>query len=295
MSTFKVNIFGTANNNAIYQETTTGYFLFNLHVLQVDFGPLVLSSFDMFLEFYAFPFNPINRTLKVSGPSNQTNPLPSQQLLNVGTSVLASATGNTLEGRVINKKPQVIHITATTPTSTINLYNCGTPTFPTAVGLGVVNPCTPLNPTSPCPNPIDFRIFSMSHYVKTIPTPIGGQRQNVDTFTPPPKDEPPQPTTTTTTTIATPPVAGAQCFDPDWTDMRSNLQQNGYYLLTNDFRPYKLPIKITIVANGCKYTKNDFVNIYPNYLLNKGVYGSADCVYNPLYKPLGFDDFITVS
>lgn len=295
MSTFKVNIFGTAHNNSIYQDSNTGYFLFNLHVLQVDYGSLVLSSFDMFLEFYAFPFNPIDRTLLVPGNPNQTNPLPNPQL-KVGTSISASASGNLLGGRFKEKKPQVIHITATTPTAPINLYNCGSPIFPTSAGLGSNSPCTPFNPTNPCPNPIDFRIFSMSHYVKTFPVPIESGRQNVNFPPPPPKDEPPQPTTTTTTTVAqaTPPVGAAHCFDPDWTDMQSNIQQNGYYILTNDSKAYKLPIKITIIANGCVYKKNDIVLIYPNYLVNSSVFGSAECVYNPTYKPLGFNDFIEV-
>jgi len=286
MPTFKVNIFGTAHKNHIQQTQNEGYFLFNLNVLQVDFGSLVLSSFDMFLEFYAYPFNPL-------GGNNLTVPNQAGQQLKVGTSIWGSvnSTGDYLGERKTTKRPQIIHITATTPTSGITLYDCGNSISLTQIGNGT-NPCVQLNPTTPCPNPEDFRIFSMSHYVKTIPLPqLRGAGPIVETTTIPP-------TTTTTTTRSTrnvPPIGGLQCFDPNWTDMQSNVQQNGYYIVSNDIKAYKLPIVITIVANGCVYRKKDFVKIYPNYLQNPGIYGSADCNFNPSYRELGYLDFITVT
>jgi hypothetical protein len=257
----------------------------NWRVVKIDSIPLA-QNIDMFLEFYAYPFNPLGGIdLKVP---NQVG-----QQLKIGTSIFGSvnSSGNYLGERKSTRRPQIIHLTATTPTSAVTLYDCGTLSSIYAIGLGT-NPCTQLNPTTPCPNPEDFRIFSISHYVRTIPLPQQrGPGVVVETTTIPP-------TTTTTTTRSprnVPPIGGIQCFDPDWTDMISSTEQNGYFLVSNDLKGYKLPITITIIANGCVYRKKDFVNIYPNYLQNPGVYGSADCNYNPTYRELGFSDFITVS
>ena len=106
MPTFNVNIFGTAHKNHIQQLQDSGYFLFNLNVLQVDFGNLVLSSFDMFLEFYAYPFNPLGGIdLKVPNQGGQQ--------LKIGTSIFGSvnSSGNYLGERKRTRRPQIIHLT----------------------------------------------------------------------------------------------------------------------------------------------------------------------------------------
>lgn len=243
--TFKLNIFGATNRNQIDNSLTQSYtyFLFNLHILQVEYSDIVLTDFDMFIEYFAYPFLPTFAGTVFSS---------------VGTQIVPNNTLGNRRGEV--PRPQIIHLTATTPTSPIDLYNCGFAPL-TQLPPNGLNPCTQPIVSSPCPNPEDFRLFSMSHYVRVV-----FQTNN-------------------------------KCFDPGWTNMKSNfpLFTGSNVYIVDGIGPYKLPIKIIILANGCRYEKVAEVNIYDNWFNDVDLFGSANCQYNPLGRPLGYDDKIIIS
>lgn len=144
MAYFNVNIFGTTH----YPGSTTppnGSIRFNLHVLQVE-SDLTPTNFDMFIEFYAFPFNSL-------GVGTVVNALNNQQLLS---------------DRYLVNQPQVIHIDQLVPNigSPIYLANCS-PTTIVEPGFPIP-PCSPPQLTLPsCPSPSDYRLFSHPFQVKT--------------------------------------------------------------------------------------------------------------------------------
>ena len=252
-------MFGTGHQKTIYSHNNTlnkNYLLFNIHILQVEYFDIVLSSFDMFISVYANPINPLGLPLKVSVNNlSQTN---------VGTTVTSN-----VDDRFLNKKPQVIHITGTTPNAAISLYDCGT----ASSFSSTLYPNSPCLTTSPCPNPEDFRLFSMSHYVKVLKyteSSVGGGGKGF-----------------------VPNVGPSFYFDPNWTDMYSTTNQSGKYILDNGL--YFLPIEIKIVANNCMYIKKDNIVIYPNYIAPSyrglasisSMYGSGDALYNSSCYELG--------
>jgi hypothetical protein len=153
MADFKVNIFGTTHyNNGI--TPPNGYRLFNLHILQVE-SDISVTNFDMFLEFYAFPFNTIgNGTIVVAGGGTQPH----------------------LTNRKLVNQPQIIHIDQMTPTigTPLQVVNC--------TGLATITePGYPTPPCSPgqdpsiatilCPSPSDYRLYSNTFQFKTILNP----------------------------------------------------------------------------------------------------------------------------
>ena len=248
MPTFELNIFGTTHRN---QRNTLGepknYYLFLLHILEISYTDIVLSNFDIFIKFYAFPF--LEKTI--------TNGLSAQ-----GTTIRAYSSLpvpiNQLAGRFEARKPHVLHLTGTTPTVPIDLYNCGfIPPISTQLPPNGLNPCTQPIVSSPCPNPEDFRLYSSPFFVSTNAT------------------------------------NGKELFDRNWSNIKSDFLLNGSYEVLG--QEFKLPIEVIIVANDCLYTTTDEITIYNNYLGSYDVYGGADCQFNPLGKPLGYDDKIIIS
>jgi hypothetical protein len=258
MPTFKLNMFGTTHRNEIDSNAKTRFgtfLLFNLHILQVEYQDIVLSSFDMFIEYFAYPFNPIS-TFSLTVPSN----VPTYANQRIGTTISAyvpSTTQSIGRRKSFKPRPQIIHLTATTPTSPIDLYTCGFGGSPNPLPATPLTTCLQPTVSSPCPNPEDFRLFSMSHYVAL---------KFVDNF---------------------------RCFDPDWTDMTSTQQINGLYIVNNGI--YRLPIKVVIIANNCRFEHTGEINIYSDWYNNTAVFGTADCMFNPFIRPLGFNDKIIIS
>jgi hypothetical protein len=260
MATFSLNMFGTTHRNTTAPNPINGsenFLLFNLHILQVEYTDIVLSSFDMFIEFFAYPYNQTNYNLTI---------IPSAPLpwggASIGTQVLPFPTPGSRRGEI--RRPQIIHLTATTPTSSIDLYNCGfTPSSSTQLPTNGINPCTQPIVNSPCPSPTDFRLFSMTHYVKLV------YQGNV------------------------------ACFDPSWTDMKSTQPTfpNSIYYVVNK-QVYKLPIKVVIIANGCKFEKSAEINVYPDWFTvtqTGDPFGGADCANNPLALELGYNDKVIIT
>jgi hypothetical protein len=88
-TTFDVNIFGTNHSNPPpYDEN------FIIHVLQVECNQTI-TNFDMFIEFYAFPFF-----------------IP----------WFTSANSPTIDNMFLNGRPHVIHLDSMTPNSPVALY-----------------------------------------------------------------------------------------------------------------------------------------------------------------------------
>ena len=134
MPYFDVNVFGTT-----HAQHDLDLITFNLHVMKVD-SDISPTNFDMFISFYAFPFNfDVGTRLIGFYP----------------TSSLANSTPE-LTNRFDVSKPQVIHITAATPDNPIALYDCNPGTYL----IGSCNPSIPIPLISPCPNPEDIRLFS---------------------------------------------------------------------------------------------------------------------------------------
>lgn len=239
MANFYVNIFGTVHRGGSITPPN-GSILFNLHVLQVE-SDITPVNFDMFIEFYAFPFNS----------------------LGFGTIINAGGFSQPLlTNRKLVNQPQVIHLDTMTPNvgSPIPLYNCTglstivEPNFPTP-------PCNPSqNQSLPsCPTPSDFRLFSHPFQVKTILE------------------------------------AGNNRFDTNWSDIKS--ENGSTSILTQNL--YKLPVKIIILADGCRYEKNEAeVRIFKDYFVDGagvGLWGQSYCWLNPTQLPLGNDDKILVN
>lgn len=152
MPYFDINIFGTA-----HQQEDPLLFTFNLHVLQIETDLSTPTNFDLFLEFFAFPFNLSNYNLSTPGfsqrgtsiiayyndPSNQTNPKPP------------------LTNRRNFNKPHIVHIDSLTATTSVDLYQCDLsvwnvdPSVCNSNQLAIANSLP-----SPCPNPQDMRLYS---------------------------------------------------------------------------------------------------------------------------------------
>jgi len=151
MANFNVNIFGTTHNGSV-TTPPNGYVLFNLHILQVE-ADISVGSFDMFLEFFAFPFNTIGDNSK-------------------GTSISAGGLNQPmLTNRRLVNQPQIVHINQMQPSyGTLEVVNCtGFPTitepgFPTPPCVGGQDP---LIETRPCPSPVDYRLYSNTFQFKT--------------------------------------------------------------------------------------------------------------------------------
>lgn len=254
-------MFGTTHRNETdnnLKKRVGTFLLFNIHIIQVEYFDISLSSFDMFIEYFAYPFNPIdNYTLVL--PNNI--PTYGGQLMGTTISSYVPGTNQALGSRRgigVRPKPQIIHLTGTTPAATIDLYDCGFGNNPNPLPATPLTFCQQPTVSSPCPNRDDFRLFSMSHYVKL---------RFIDNF---------------------------KCFDPDWTDMKSTQQTiDNLYVVNNGI--YRLPIKVVIIANGCRYEKTAEVNVYSDWYNNTGVFGTGDCQFNPLNYPLGFNDKITIT
>jgi hypothetical protein len=73
-------------------------------------------------------------------------------------------------------------------------------------------------------------------------------------------------------------------YDTDYTDM--------YNFTTN---ADKLPVNITIIADGCRYSSaiGTTINIYQNYFGSAGLFGGS--LANPNNYPIGFNEKITIS
>lgn len=137
MAYFDINIFGTG-----HLQHDLDLFTFNLHILQVE-SDVTPTNFDMFIRFYAFPFNFKTGTILSAFYRDLTLPNPAPSL----------------SSRFSVNKPQVIHLTGMTPNNPIDLYDCN----PNQYLIGSCSPAqlslnTPL--ASPCPNPEDIRLFS---------------------------------------------------------------------------------------------------------------------------------------
>lgn len=135
-TTFDVNIFGTQNRNLDGSNANGFLREFTLHVLQVECNQII-SNFDMFIEFYAYPWG-----------DGSTGP--------VSPSYLLTPNNGTMVNKFLNNKPQVIHIDSMTPISPVNLY-----------------PSCSISPAAPCPNPVDMRLFSMFFEAPIEPTLTG--------------------------------------------------------------------------------------------------------------------------
>jgi len=123
-TTFDVNIFGTSHNDLDDNNTNLYTREFVIHVLQVECNQTI-TNFDMFIEFFAYPFR--------KGTSLGPYPIPSDgQWLNAFT----------VDKMKLNNRPQVIHLDTMTPNSPIALYSS----------------CT--IPAPPCPSPADMRLGS---------------------------------------------------------------------------------------------------------------------------------------
>ena len=95
ITTFNVNIFGTSH--AELEGGADLSFEFILHVLQVECNvPIV--NFDMFLEFYAFPWE-VGDGAKIFTPNFPT-----------------------ITNRVLNNRPSIVHINQMTPIAPVVLY-----------------------------------------------------------------------------------------------------------------------------------------------------------------------------
>lgn len=59
----------------------------------------------------------------------------------------------------------------------------------------------------------------------------------------------------------------------------------------------KLPVKINIIADQCRYTspENTEINIYRDYNSGGGLFGTSSLFTNPNQYPIGFNEKITIS
>ena len=130
MVTFSVNIFGTSNDDVDSGGATNGTIReFILHVMQIE-SNTIISDFNMFIEFYAVPWDLVPSAARVR-TINGVTPPPNYE-------------------RVLNGRKQVIHLNSMSPTSAPALIS-DCLTFPSGGGS--------------CPNPEDIRLYSMVHGV----------------------------------------------------------------------------------------------------------------------------------
>jgi hypothetical protein len=142
-TTFDVNIFGTSHVN-LDGSNSNGYSReFVIHVLQVECNQII-TNFDMFIEFYAYPF-------RKGTFNNPTTPSPIGLWLNAFN----------IDEMKLNGRPQVIHLDTMTPNSVIDLYPS----------------CT--IPTPPCPSPSDMRLTSQTFQVPISTSSPTGYKQTV--------------------------------------------------------------------------------------------------------------------
>jgi hypothetical protein len=137
-TTFDVNIFGTAHAN-LDGSNSNGYSReFVIHVLQVECNQTIVN-FDMFIEFYAYPFR--------KGATNPPiTPSPNGLWINAFP----------IDNMKLNGRPQVIHIDSMTPNAPVALY-----------------PSCDISPALPCPSPADMRLYSGVFQVPVAATPSG--------------------------------------------------------------------------------------------------------------------------
>lgn len=126
MAEFRLNIFGTTNDDLDGSSGTGFKREFVLHIISVT-SDISVTDFDMFLQYYAYPWD----LIPSGGRASNMN-------------------GGALVDRIPNVRPQVIHLDTASPVVFPTLESDCT-TFPSGGGL--------------CPNPEDIRIFSMAHGV----------------------------------------------------------------------------------------------------------------------------------
>ena len=98
-TTFDVNIFGTTHDDLDGSNTNGFSREFVIHVMQVECNQTI-TNFDMFIEFYAFPFV---------------------------LSWFAGVNFPAIDNMFLNGRPQVIHLDSMTPNSPVALYpSCST-------------------------------------------------------------------------------------------------------------------------------------------------------------------------
>ena len=241
MPYFDVNIFGTNHNTH-----DARLFTFNLHILQVE-SDLSPTNFDMFIEFFAYPFNFEYGTLL---QTFYPNPNPN----------LAAPS---LTDRNSVNKPQVIHITAMTPSSPIELYDCSPNQYNTLQCTNnQLNSISTL--TTPCPNPDDIRIFT-----GTFCVPIEGNGFNSNW------------------TNMTNSNTGNRSFSPS--------------IGRNFVLPLNITIIADGCVYTNKGVKRLSANIYQNYTYNYlrtddpiHPFGNVDCSSNPKFYPIGYNDKVRV-
>jgi hypothetical protein len=90
-------------------------------------------------------------------------------------------------------------------------------------------------------------------------------------------------------------LTAGNIFDTKWSDILAESGKND--VLTNT---YKLPVKILIIADGCRYENNDAtIRICMDYFVDNGIlnnlYGNAYCWWNQNFYPLGYFDKILVN
>jgi hypothetical protein len=239
MAYFDINIFGT-----LHTYHNPNLFTFNLHVLQVE-SDIVPTNFDMFIEFYAFPFNFGGGVGSVL-TANYIDPAQPNQT-------------PSLNNRFSVGKPQVIHLTALTPSTVIDLYDCNSGQYPN-FGLCTINQTNTFFPLpTPCPNPEDIRLFS-------------------GTFSVPYKNN---------------------GLDSDWTDIINPASGNRNLtpsVSPNFTLPLNITI---IADGCRYLNKRSSANIYTNYNYNYQTdpqpYGNVDCLNNPKFYEIGYKDKIRVT
>ena len=141
-TTFDVNIFGTSHVDLDGSNTNGFLREFVIHVLQVECNQII-GTFDMFIEFYAFPWR---NTYHPSTWIIQPNTTP-------------------IDNMFLNGRPQVIHLDTMTPNSPVALYPS----------------CTPV-PVSPCPSPADMRLTSQMFQVPVAATTTGYDTDITDMY-----------------------------------------------------------------------------------------------------------------
>jgi hypothetical protein len=140
-TTFDVNIFGTSHVDLDGNDSDGFQREFLIHVLQVECNQTI-GTFDMFIEFYAFPWK--------DGTFSEWLLTPNLQ-------------GGYIEEMFTNGRPQVIHLDTMTPNAIVDLYSS----------------CT--IPAPPCPSPLDMRLTSQTFQVpiSTI-SPTGYKQTDTD-------------------------------------------------------------------------------------------------------------------
>jgi hypothetical protein len=138
-TTFDVNIFGTSHVDLDGNNSDGFSREFLIHVLQVECNQTI-GTFDMFIEFYAFPWK--------DGTFSEWLLTPNLQ-------------GGYIEDMFTNGRPQVIHLDTMTPNSPVALYpSCAIP-------------------APPCPSPSDMRLTSQTFQVPISTSSPTGYIQTV--------------------------------------------------------------------------------------------------------------------